>query len=167
MNGRQERERQKTQLLRQIQQQRLELSACRRHWHEATAPLDRGWHTLLSLRSWLMVGSGPDGRMVRTTSAFFNALDQTRTRTVEHLAPGARYPAPVGSSLAALSVGAFPGAHALPFPCPLPHPVRSNMRLFRSAPFSTTPFTSRHTRTGGGPSRSVHFRLRVLIAQKL
>ena len=58
MNGRQERERQKTQLLRQIQQQRLELSACRRHWHEATAPLDRGWHTLLSLRSWLMVGSG-------------------------------------------------------------------------------------------------------------
>ncbi len=58
MNGRQERERQKAQLLRQIQQQRLELSACRRHWHEATAPLDRGWHTLLSLRSWLMVGSG-------------------------------------------------------------------------------------------------------------
>ncbi|OSY26938.1 hypothetical protein B6V83_13810 [Klebsiella pneumoniae] len=58
MNGRQERERHKAQLLRQIQQQRLELSACRRHWHEATAPLDRGWHTLLSLRSWLMVGSG-------------------------------------------------------------------------------------------------------------
>ncbi|HCJ1370152.1 TPA: YqjK-like family protein, partial [Klebsiella pneumoniae] len=50
--------RHKAQLLRQIQQQRLELSACRRHWHEATAPLDRGWHTLLSLRSWLMVGSG-------------------------------------------------------------------------------------------------------------
>ena len=42
MNGRQERERQKAQLLRQIQQQRLELSACRRHWLEATAPLDRG-----------------------------------------------------------------------------------------------------------------------------
>lgn len=164
MNGRQERERHKAQLLRQIQQQRLELSACRRHWHEATAPLDRGWHTLLSLRSWLMVGSG---LMAVWSSAFFNALDQTRTRTVEHLAPGARDPAPVGSSLAALSVGAFPGAHALPFPCPLPHPVRSNMRLFRSAPFSTTPFTSRHTRTGGGPSRSVHFRLRVLIAQKL
>ncbi|HCI4632814.1 TPA: YqjK-like family protein, partial [Klebsiella quasipneumoniae subsp. similipneumoniae] len=58
MNGRQERERQKAQLLRQIQQQRLELSACRRHWLDATAPLDRGWHTLLSLRSWLMVGSG-------------------------------------------------------------------------------------------------------------
>ena len=50
MNGRQERERQKALLLRQIHQQR--------HWLEATAPLDRGWHTLLSLRSWLMVGSG-------------------------------------------------------------------------------------------------------------
>ncbi len=108
-----------------------------------------------------------DGRMVRTTSAFFNALDQTRTRTVEHLAPGARDPAPVGSSLAAPERGRFPGAHALPFPCPLLHAVRSNMRLFRSAPFSTTPFTLRHTRSGGGPSRSVLFRLRVLIAQKL
>lgn len=166
MNGRQERERHKAQLLRQIQQQRLELSACRRHWHEATAPLDRGWHTLLSLRSWLMVGSGLMA-VWSVRHPHFNALDQTRTRTVEHLAPGARDPAPVGSSLAALSVSAFPGAHALPFPCPLPHPVRSNMRLFRSAPFSTTPFTSRHTRTGGGPSRLVHFRLRVLIAQKL
>ena len=86
---------------------------------------------------------------------------------MEYLAAGPRDPAPVGSPLAALSVGAFPGAHALPFPCPLLHAVRSNMRLFRSAPFSTTPFTSRHTRTGGGPSRSVRFRLRVLIAQKL
>ena len=58
MNGRQERERQKALLLRQIQQQRLELSACRRHWLEATAPLERGGHTLLSLRSLRMVGSG-------------------------------------------------------------------------------------------------------------
>jgi hypothetical protein len=38
VNGRQERERQKALLLRQIQQQRLELSACRRHWLEATRP---------------------------------------------------------------------------------------------------------------------------------
>ncbi len=87
MNGRQERERQKTQLLRQIQQQRLELSACRRHWHEATAPLDRGWHTLLSLRSWLMVGSGLMAVWSVRHPHFFNALDQTRTRTVEHPAP--------------------------------------------------------------------------------
>ncbi len=90
MNGRQERERQKTQLLRQIQQQRLELSACRRHWHEATAPLDRGWHTLLSLRSWLMVGSGLMAVWSVRHPHFFNALDQTRTRTVEHLGASVR-----------------------------------------------------------------------------
>lgn len=59
-----------------------------------------------------------DGRMVRTTSAFFNALDQTRTRTVEHLAPGARDPAPVGSSLTALSVGAFLAPTLCHFPVP-------------------------------------------------
>ena len=125
MNGRQERERHKAQLLRQIQQQRLELSACRRHWHEATAPLDRGWHTLLSLRSWLMVGSG------------------------------------------LMAVWSVRHPHFLMRWTKRGLGLWSNMRLFRSAPFSTTPFTSRHTRTGGGPSRSVHFRLLVLIAQKL
>lgn len=118
MNGRQERERQKAQLLRQIQQQRLELSACRRHWHEATgAPRPR----LAYAAEFTFVADGwqrSDGRMVRTTSAFFNALDQTRTRTVEHLAPGARDPAPVGSSLAALSVGAFLAPTLCHFPVP-------------------------------------------------
>ena len=54
----QERERQKALLLRQIQQQRLDLNASRRRWLEATAPIDRGWNTLLNLRSWAMVGSG-------------------------------------------------------------------------------------------------------------
>ena len=54
----QERERQKALLLRLIQQQRLDLSASHRHWLEATAPIDRGWNTLLNLRSWAMVGSG-------------------------------------------------------------------------------------------------------------
>lgn len=58
MNGRQGVNGKRRSCCAKIQQQRLELSACRRHWHEATAPLDRGWHTLLSLRSWLMVGSG-------------------------------------------------------------------------------------------------------------
>lgn len=56
--GQQERERQKALLLRQIQQQRLDLNASRRRWLKATAPIDRGWHTLLNLRSWAMVGSG-------------------------------------------------------------------------------------------------------------
>ena len=54
----QERERQKALLLRLIQQQRLDLSASHRHWIEATAPIDRGWNTVLNLRSWAMVGSG-------------------------------------------------------------------------------------------------------------
>lgn len=54
----QERERQKARLLRLIQQQRLDLNASRRDWLEATASIDRGWHTLLNLRSWAMVGSG-------------------------------------------------------------------------------------------------------------
>ena len=134
MNGRQERERQKTQLLRQIQQQRLGAQRLPPSLARGDcAPRPR----LAYAAEFTFVADGwqrSDGRMVRTTSAFFNALDQTRTRTVEHLAPGARDPAPVGSSLAALSVGAFPGAHALPFPCPLLHAVRSNMRLFRSRP---------------------------------
>ena len=57
MNGRQERERHKAQLLRQIQQQRLDLSASRRDWIASTRRFDRGWNTVLSLRSWALVGS--------------------------------------------------------------------------------------------------------------
>ncbi len=53
-----EREKRKAILLGQIQQQRLDLSACRKEWQYATAPWDRGWNTLLSLRSWALVGSG-------------------------------------------------------------------------------------------------------------
>ena len=53
----QERERQKALLLRLIQQQRLDLSASRRDWLELTQRYDRGWNTLLSLRSWALVGS--------------------------------------------------------------------------------------------------------------
>jgi len=47
----------KAYLLSRIQQQRLDLSASRRDWHEATAVYDRGWSTLLNLRSWALVGS--------------------------------------------------------------------------------------------------------------
>ncbi len=52
-----ERERRKAQLLSQIQQQRLDLSASRREWLEATGAYDRRWNMLLSLRSgrWLAV----------------------------------------------------------------------------------------------------------------
>lgn len=144
MNGRQERERQKTQLLRQIQQQRLELSACRRHWHEATAPLDRGWHTLLSLRSWLMVGSG---LMAVWSVRHPHFLMRWTKRglglwSTWHWCAGSCASRQFANGP---ERGRFPRAHALPFPCPLLHAVRSNMRLFRSAPFSTTPFTLRHT----------------------
>lgn len=57
MSSRTEREARKAHLLRQIQQQRLDLAASQRDWLEATRPLDRGWSTLLSLRSWALVGS--------------------------------------------------------------------------------------------------------------
>ena len=52
-----ERERRKAQLLSQIQQQRLDLSASRREWLETTGAYDRRWNMLLSLRSWALVGS--------------------------------------------------------------------------------------------------------------
>ncbi|MDY0971345.1 YqjK-like family protein [Siccibacter turicensis] len=57
MSDKHERERRKAWLLSQIQQQRLDLSASRRDWLSATGAYDRGWNTLLSLRSWAVVGS--------------------------------------------------------------------------------------------------------------
>ena len=57
MSSKQELQKRKAFLLSQIQQQRLDLSASRRDWHEATGVYDRGWNTLLSLRSWALVGS--------------------------------------------------------------------------------------------------------------
>jgi len=52
-----ERRKRKAYLLSQIQQQRLDLTACRRDWLEVTRSYDHGWNTLLSLRSWVLVGS--------------------------------------------------------------------------------------------------------------
>ncbi|MEX3018119.1 YqjK-like family protein [Kluyvera sp. STS39-E] len=57
MTPRQSREERKALLLRQIQQQRLDLLASRRDWLEATEVYDRGWSKLVSLRSWVMVAS--------------------------------------------------------------------------------------------------------------
>ena len=57
MSSKAERVKRKAQLLSTIQQQRLDLSAGRRDWLEATGAYDRGWNTLLSLRSWALVGS--------------------------------------------------------------------------------------------------------------
>lgn len=53
-----EREQRKALLLSQIQQQRLDLSACQRDWLQATRSFDRGWLTLLNLRSWAIAGGG-------------------------------------------------------------------------------------------------------------
>jgi len=52
-----ERQKRKAYLLSQIQQQRLDLTAGRRDWLEVTRAYDRGWSTLLSMRSWALVGS--------------------------------------------------------------------------------------------------------------
>ncbi|WP_230941200.1 YqjK family protein, partial [Enterobacter ludwigii] len=51
MSDKAERQKRKAFLLSQIQQQRLDLSASRRDWVDATRRFDRGWNTFLSLRS--------------------------------------------------------------------------------------------------------------------
>lgn len=53
-----ERDERKAELLRQIQQQRLDLSADKVFWLERTARYDRGWLTLVNLRRYVAVGSG-------------------------------------------------------------------------------------------------------------
>lgn len=57
MSHKVERLKRKALLLSQIQQQRLDLTAARRDWVDATGVYDRGWNTFLSLRSWALVGS--------------------------------------------------------------------------------------------------------------
>ncbi|UQY43668.1 YqjK-like family protein [Erwinia sp. PK3-005] len=52
-----DREQRKADLLITIHQQRLDLSMARREWLLETARYDRGWMTLLSLRSYLAIGS--------------------------------------------------------------------------------------------------------------
>jgi hypothetical protein len=82
----------KALLLRQIQQQRLDLIASRRDWIEATAPFDRGWLTFQHLRSgrW---SAAVDGRMVRSSSALFMRWTK-RGFGLEHLAHGKTPAAP-------------------------------------------------------------------------
>lgn len=47
----------KAALLREIQQQRLDLANCAAHWIEVTAPYDRGWAQIVGMRKYLMIGS--------------------------------------------------------------------------------------------------------------
>ena len=57
MSPHRDREAHKAYLLRQIQQQRLDLSASRRDWLGATQVYDRGWSKLVSPRSWAVVAT--------------------------------------------------------------------------------------------------------------
>ena len=45
----------KAALLIQIQQQRINLSMAKRDWLDVTAPYDRGWDVLVSLRRYVVV----------------------------------------------------------------------------------------------------------------
>lgn len=47
----------KEALLREIQQQRLDLANSTARWVEVTAPFDRGWAQIVGMRKYLMVGS--------------------------------------------------------------------------------------------------------------
>ncbi|AXF77358.1 YqjK-like family protein [Erwinia tracheiphila] len=47
----------KAELLREVQQQRLDLSTAKKRWLESTARYDSGWLTLVSLRRYLAVSS--------------------------------------------------------------------------------------------------------------
>ncbi|OON38646.1 hypothetical protein BTJ39_17475 [Izhakiella australiensis] len=55
--SRREREQRKADLLRLVQQQRLDLSAECRDWEYATARYDRSWLRLMSLRRYIAIGS--------------------------------------------------------------------------------------------------------------
>lgn len=147
MNGRQERERQKAQLLRQIQQQRLELSACRRHWLEATAPLDRGWHTLLSLRSWLMVGSG---LMAVWSVRHPHFLMRWTKRGLVCGVPGGWSAGSCASRQSASRPerGRFSRRPALPLPRPIRNAVRNSLSPGRH-PRSASPLIPRHSARPG------------------
>jgi len=50
-----DRDQRKVELLRQIQQQRLDLSLAKHRWLEVTAPYDRGWHAIVSFRRYIMI----------------------------------------------------------------------------------------------------------------
>lgn len=56
--SRKELEREKARLLRQIQQQRLDMATQRQAWLEKTAPFDHGVSVVLGWRKYLVLASG-------------------------------------------------------------------------------------------------------------
>lgn len=57
MNRRQYREWRKAKLLRQIQQQRLDLADNKEQWLDKTEHIDRGYQTVFGMRKYLLIGS--------------------------------------------------------------------------------------------------------------
>ena len=108
MSSKVERERRKAQLLSQIQQQRLDLSASRREWLEATGAYDRRWNMLLSLRSRALVGSSV---MAIWTIRHPNMLVRWARRVLAYGAPGVWLKRPSSSNSFAVN---FPLAGAIP-----------------------------------------------------
>ena len=108
MSDKAERQKRKAYLLSQIQQQRLDLSASRRDWVEATHRFDRGWNTVLSLRSWALVGSSV---MAIWSVRHPNMLIRWARRRLERLAAGENHAATTAVALAFL-----PGDAALTRP---------------------------------------------------
>ena len=108
MSSKVERERRKAQLLSQIQQQRLDLSASRREWLETTGAYDRRWNMLPSLRSWALVGSSV---MAIWTIRHPNMLVRWARRGLAYGAPGVWLKRPSSSNSFAVN---FPLAGAIP-----------------------------------------------------
>lgn len=108
MSSKVERERRKAQLLSQIQQQRLDLSASRREWLETTGAYDRRWNMLLSLRSWALVGSSV---MAIWTIRHPNMLVRWPDAVLAYGAPGVWLKRPSSSNSFAVN---FPLAGAIP-----------------------------------------------------
>ncbi|VFS60271.1 Uncharacterised protein [Kluyvera cryocrescens] len=88
MSPRQSRDERKAILLREIQQQRLDLIATRRDWLEATGVYDRGWSKLVSLRSWAIVASSAMAVVSLRHPRFSGALGSSRAGYLEYLAHG-------------------------------------------------------------------------------
>ncbi|CDG48510.1 YqjK-like family protein [Serratia symbiotica] len=58
MSRRHDLKREKEHLIRQIQQQRLDLAESKTRWLEKTTRIDRSWQMVFGLRRYLVLGSG-------------------------------------------------------------------------------------------------------------
>lgn len=56
--SRRERKRRKQELMTRVQEQRLDVSACKRDWLKMTARYNNAWFTLMKYKPFLMLGGG-------------------------------------------------------------------------------------------------------------